>query len=279
MLTPPKTFIKSTLRRWPAAYAMAKRIYGSAAYCLRIPHDPDFAFFRNLRGVKGLFVDVGANAGQSACSLRIFNRTLDILSFEPNQLLEPDLRFTRRLLGSSYRYAMHGLGSRLHESTLYVPMAGRTPHTPWATADRESLERCRPMIERELGASFTIAAVPMEVKRFDDLGLRPVAIKIDVEGCELDVLRGMPDTLERDEPILMIENNSSAPAVVALLQGQGYQVFTYDPRRNTLRQTDKVNGVTNYFACSPSTIARFGANGAPRVVLESSERAEERLAV
>jgi len=279
MFTRPKTLIKSTLRRWPLAYAMAKRIYGSAAYCLRIPHDRDFAFFRNLRGAKGLFVDVGANTGQSARSLRIFNRTLDILSFEPNKLLEPDLRSTHRLLGPSYRYAMHGLGSRLHESTLYVPMAGRTPHTPWATADRESLERSRPMIERELGSSFTIAAVPMEVKRFDDLGLRPVAIKIDVEGCELDVLLGMSETLARDEPILMIENNSSAPAVVALLRSQGYQIFAYDPRRNTLRQTDELSGVTNYFACSATTIERFQANGAPRVVLESSERTEEPVAV
>jgi hypothetical protein len=43
----------------------------------------------------GLFLDVGANVGQSAMSFRIFNRQARILSIEPNPDLEPDLRIVR----------------------------------------------------------------------------------------------------------------------------------------------------------------------------------------
>src|SRR5207253_3642496 len=118
-----------------------------------------------------------------------------------------------------------------------------------------------------LGASFTVAAVPMEVKRFDDLGLRPVAVKIDVEGFELDVLLGMEETLERDEPILMIESNSNDEAVARWLDSKGYRLFAYDPRQNTLRQSDDVSGLINYFACAAAKIEQFQQQGAPRVIL------------
>ena len=49
--------------------------------------------------------------------------------------------------------------------------------------------RDRAMIERELGGPFKIVETPVEVQRFDDLGLHPLVIKIDVEGLELTCCR------------------------------------------------------------------------------------------
>ena len=58
------------------------------------------------------------------------------------------------------------------------------------------------------------------MQRFDDLGLHPLVIKIDVEGLELDVLQGMEGTLAEDEPLLLIEQNSSSASVAAWLEAQ-----------------------------------------------------------
>ena len=48
-----------------------------------------------------------------------------------------------------------------------------------------------PSIERELGRPFEIAEVPIAICRGDDMRFRPIVIKIDVEGLELDVLQGL----------------------------------------------------------------------------------------
>ena len=224
---------------------------------LRIPHDPDFRLFAALQGTGGLFLDVGANSGQSARSLRIFNTSLDILSFEPNRLLEPELRCTRRLLGTTFRYRMQGLGSSNRRTMLYVPMVGPTPQTPWATADRQLLESSRPSIERELGRPFEIAEVPITICRGDDMRFHPMVIKIDVEGLELDVLQGLEATLQESEPLLMIERNLGSAAVAAWLEGRGYQLWIYDPATNRLLRPEDAPAPTNFVACTAGWLSRF----------------------
>ena len=47
--------------------------------------------FERLRGT-GVFLDVGANSGQSALSFRMFNKTIPIVSVEANPACEADLR-------------------------------------------------------------------------------------------------------------------------------------------------------------------------------------------
>lgn len=267
MLNHIRQWAKLTLRRWPLLYSAGKHFYGWLTYRLRIPHDPDFAFFRNFGKRDGLVVDVGANTGQSARSIRIFNRKLSILSFEPNRLLESELRATRRLLGPGFEYHMVGLGRREQTLTLYCPVAGETPLTPWATADRAALERNRPLIEKEIGTTVSVTAVPVEIRRFDDLGLRPLAVKIDVEGLELEVLQGMRETLQRDEPILMIECSANTPEVAELLASFGYHTYVYDPRGNSLRETDDPAATTNYFACTPAALERLADTSAIKIVV------------
>jgi len=256
---------KRSLRRWPRAYLAAKRWFGTTTYWLRVPHDRDFAFFRNFNNREGLVVDIGANTGQSARSIRIFNRSLEILSFEPNRLLEPELAATRNLLGPGFDFRMVGLGRRQQMLTLFCPVASGTPLSPWATADRASLEHNRSAIEREVGTQVSVTTVAIEIRRFDDLGLKPLAAKIDVEGLELDVLEGMRETLATAEPILMIECSERTPQVVALLAEYGYRTYSYDPRKNALRETNTPADSTNYFACTPAALERLIAGSRLRV--------------
>ena len=269
-----RRFMQAALRRHPRLYAFARRQYGRLTFWLRIPHEPDFRLFAALAGERGLFMDIGANSGQSARSLRIFNADLDILSFEPNRLLEPELRFTRRLLGPSFRYRMHGLGGAAERTTLFVPVVGPSPQTPWATADRQMLERNRAAVEAELGP-FEVAEVPIEICRGDDLELHPVAMKIDVEGLELDVLQGLEATLECDEPLLLIERNSGWPTVAAWLEARRYRLWTYDAAENRLlpqSQTAAAESM-NAVACTDNWLARHPQ--VARLIVESREIAEE----
>jgi FkbM family methyltransferase len=69
----------------------------------------------------------------------------------------------------------------------------------------------------------------VEVVRLDSFvagsGCRPDFVKIDVEGAEVEVLRGMPTTLQKDRPGIMVEVTRSAEQVAQILTDAGYVLF------------------------------------------------------
>jgi len=70
----------------------------------------------------------------------------------------------------------------------------------------------------------------------------PIAVKIDVEGHELNVLRGMTNMLERSKPRLLIEVwQDTRMDVLILLESLGYNLTRVEPRDRE---------VNNFFAIS-----------------------------
>lgn len=194
-------------------------------------------FFAGLEGVEGIFIDVGANAGQSAVSLRSVNSSLRILSFEPNPLLEPLLRRISNELLDRFDYRMIGLSDHRHSTVLYVPVIDDLLVTPLATLDRSMFERehyHNQLIELSLAGAYEITEVTVELERFDDLELDPAVIKIDTEEHELSCLVGMMEAIDRCSPILMIEDNPQSDKVATLLATVGYEPFLYDANADEL---------------------------------------------
>ncbi|MGE4079464.1 MAG: FkbM family methyltransferase [Reyranella sp.] len=69
--------------------------------------------------------------------------------------------------------------------------------------------------------------------RVDSLGLPAChLVKVDVEGMELDVLRGAADTIRRCVPLIYTENDRQdrSPALIGQLQALGYRCFWHLPR-------------------------------------------------
>ena len=92
--------------------------------------------------------------------------------------------------------------------------------------------------------------------------LRPAFIKIDVEGAELAVLRGMRRTLEVLRPRLMIENNLYGPEIWEVLDRAGYKM--HDELGRPLRSADSMEQFSNLFAFHRSdctALARFSSLG------------------
>ena len=229
----------------------ATRMRLAAAYWARVPHDPDFRFFARLDGAPGLFVDGGANCGQSALSFRLFNRTFRVLSFEPNPLLERALAWTGRVLGPSFAYRMVGLASTTVERVLYVPIVDGVPITGEATFD-ERLLRDEPGTRRRIAAfagtdALDVLRVPSRVVRLDDLELSPGAIKLDVQGEEIDALRGMLGTIARSRPVIMLENNLWIAEIRDVLREHGYRDFVYDPATDRVVEPGAARGTVNVF--------------------------------
>jgi FkbM family methyltransferase len=196
-------------------------------------HDRDFAALRKWHdhGVRCV-LDVGANRGQSFACLRTVLPEALIHCFEANPLYFPVLEEVARRAGGCtvHRY---GLGHKSGELTLYVPWAGDKPyleesstvldyyHKPWVAEKF-----------RERGG-LRLQEIRVRIRRGDDLELDPEIVKIDVEGAEDAVIRGLASTIKRCRPVLFVEN-SDWKRVTATVAGMGYEPFRYEAEGDRL---------------------------------------------
>lgn len=235
---------KVALTRSPALYRLARRPYALARYALRRPHDPDYGAFGLFPNRRGLFLDVGANAGMSALSFRVFRREDPILSIEPNPFHRDDLVFTGRL-ARRFRFIISAAGAEPGTLVLHVPVYRGTPLTTEASLRREDVEQS-PSLRQRLGdgmdgPDLVIAERAVPVLRLDDLALAPAFVKLDVQGFEHEVLQGLVRTIETHRPVLLIE--TPPPRVRRWLAERGYEAHRFDP--STKRLVDDLEGALN----------------------------------
>jgi FkbM family methyltransferase len=243
-------FVRRLLRRLisnPRFYGLARQAMLLGQYALRRPDEPDLLAFASCGGRRGLAVDIGANGGQSAIALAFILRDHKIISFEPNPALWPELDFVRRIVGSRFSYRKLGLADRGGSMTLHVPQVGDLPITTRASLSRADAEAHCAALERETGRKAGIAQRTVDIVRFDDLGLVPDVVKIDVEGYELQVLEGMRSTLAASSPMIMLEANTRDSQCRTFLSGFGYR-FAYFDRETRKLVEERPEGARNWFA-------------------------------
>jgi len=83
-----------------------------------------------------------------------------------------------------------------------------------------------------LGTKLFGQGEPVPLMRLDDLPLNQCRlIKVDVEGMELDVLRGAVSFIRRLRPILYVENDreENAPQLIRFIESLGYELFWHRP--------------------------------------------------
>lgn len=227
--------LKVRLTRFPAIYARARLPYATARFLMRRPHDIDYAAFGLFPQSDGLFLDIGANAGMSSMSLRIYQRRAQILAIEPNPYHEPDLKWTQRVV-RRMDYRIWAAGDVDGEADFYIPVYRGVPITAEASLAREFVQES-PSLRHQLGArmdsaAFEIVHRRVAVRRMDDLHLTPAFVKIDVQGHEQAVLEGMAMTLERCGAPVLVEAPSSETA--AFMASLGYRPYSYDHADNRL---------------------------------------------
>lgn len=157
-----------------------------------------------------------------------------IESFEPNPSLRGDLDFIKRILGERFNYHPVGLGDKRGKFTLYVPMLGGLPITTRASVRRDAVLSQLQSLADEHGSQGSILEVNIDVFQFDEFGLRPDAVKIDVEGHELSVLHGMRHTISECRPVFLIEKNSDMCECQEFLSSFDYLFYEYDSKAKAL---------------------------------------------
>ncbi|HYR89144.1 MAG TPA: FkbM family methyltransferase [Terriglobia bacterium] len=214
-------------------YSYAKKLFHVFPFLL--PHEKDyFGLKLLLPDGDGLFLDIGANDGVSALSFRSINSRYSILSVEPNAMHKGSLQRLKKRL-QRFDFRLCAAGDETTTVTLSTPTYKGVP--------LHSAAFCEPAQQAVFEAEFPIHIArrikyvtdTVAVIKIDDLHLSPTVVKIDAEGYDLKIIRGMEETIRRCRPILMVENNSlTLKAITKFLEGFGYEVREYDHENNRL---------------------------------------------
>ena len=177
-----------------------------------------------------MFLDVGANSGQSALSFRLYDRRSPIVSVEANPDLEADLRLVGRIL-RRFSYVMCAACADDGPVELRIPtyrgvdISGEASVMP---DDGEAGWWSQQHLHGEQSDELALRTVTVPGMRLDRLELAPGLVKIDVEGAAPMVVDGLWQTISRHRPAILIEADSEMDALVERLAGLGYRPFSWD---------------------------------------------------
>ncbi len=171
-------------------------------------------------------IDIGANIGRYTLKLsKLVGPTGLVISMEP---------FTRSF--ETLAYFIHEL--KISNVTLLNVAASDEPQLISLMADKGRPNREYLFETNTRTHTTTLTSNGDELK----LGMKVDAInlpnkirlvKIDVEGNEFNVIKGMLETIKRDHPVLIIENNDES--LVKYLEDLGYETVSVDPQsRNSI---------------------------------------------
>lgn len=175
----------------------------------------ELQYLRRLFPREAVTVDVGANLGLytrelSRCSRRVH-------AFEPSRAMAALLRRTNAPNVLIHEVA---LSDHYGVSALNMPVSGEDPVYSLASLQPPSDDDPRPNTQ-EL----------VEVARLDRVVREDVAfVKVDVEGHELEVLKGATGVIERSQPIFLVEAEErhrpgATASIFAFFETKGYRGF------------------------------------------------------
>ena len=215
----------------------------SGALTLRVYERPETRFFRCVCRPGQTFVDIGANVGYyTALAIPALGPTGRIVAFEPDT---ETFSFLKRTIaantGASVTTIQRAASDKGGSATLFISRDNRGDNR---------------LYDNDLACeSIAIETVPAD-DALDELGITSVdLIKIDVQGYEAAVYRGLERTLRTSAGVIMLSEfwpdglsraGSEPPKVLAYLADMGLKLHELLP-------TGKVCALGDYAAF----IARF----------------------
>jgi FkbM family methyltransferase len=234
--------LRSLVFRSQAATRVARTAKAVVRRLTMEVHDPDFYALECLQAAEGLALDIGANTGQSAVSILAVKPGFTVLSLEPNPTCEPPLSILSTLFGSRLRVLHVGAADKPGDLPFYVPLRRGRELLEEGTFDIAGLSD--PATVKRIGyrgADYTLREISCPIVRVDDLNQNPVFVKIDVQGLELEVLRGMQSTIRSSRPMIMIERSTDEDDCTSFLNDFGYNRRYWNGKIMTELPGDSIN--------------------------------------
>ena len=235
-----KKLLRTLQVNFPAMLELKFLLMRSARTMLNKPFEYDFNAISLFPDIDdALYLDIGANRGQSTDAILMGKPNVRIQMFEPNRLLYEPLE---DMFKGNSRITLNnfGIGDKEISSPLFVPYYKKWMFDGLASFDRSEAEGwLRDNLFNFDEGKQTLRETVCNIRRLDDLNLDPFFIKMDIQGFEYQALQGGKETLKCNTPILLIE--APTKRIIEFLASLGYSTYAYEDSKFVPNRTGKLN--------------------------------------
>jgi FkbM family methyltransferase len=202
-------------------------------------------------GAQGTIVDVGANIGFLSLIYRGIAPDSDVVAVEPSP---KNLRYLRANVESAgIRVVPVAVGASQGVAVLFEDsLTGQNS----SLVEGFKVLAANASLARQGEKSAEVQVEVTTLDRLLESARRPVTfIKIDVEGFELEALRGAQNLMVAERPIIQVEVQRQVAATLELLSDVGYRLFASEQHSQLVREESP--SVVFAVHAASSELARF----------------------
>jgi len=179
------------------------------------------------KGKKINIIDVGASDGISA---NFFLKNLNvnkIYCYEPHKIFIKNLTKYKKK-NKNIILKTYGISQKKNKITVYYPSINffgfNLPLLTYTFYNKLELMR-QIKLDFYNHQKIKINKTTINLKKFNAVKEKIDLIKIDVNGVEFEVVKGMLSQIKKDKPLLVIENNNGLEKINSLLQKYNYKKY------------------------------------------------------
>ncbi len=191
-------------------------------------------------------IDVGASDGIAS---KFFNNNLNvgtIYCFEPNEYFLKILRKTKQ---SNIVIKPYAIGNKNIKKKIYFPrynfLKNNYDIISYAHYDQKLMSHF--LLDFKFRRNLTIASSILTIKKIGLFKKKIDLIKIDTNGFELSIIKGLIKTIKKDLPVLLIEMNKDEKRISNILKKFNYEGYFYSINQKKFTKKKKSNALNKYF--------------------------------
>ena len=237
------SFFEKIIRSHPLLYLILRRI-------IRFTN----IFEQDANGVKIIkfnkninLMDVGASDG---IATKFFIKNLKI-----NKIIcfEPDKNYVNILKKLSYKNIIikpYAIGDKNKELNVFFPeyniLGKKFKIVTYCFYDKLSLSN-QISLDFKFRNNIKIIKEKIKIKKFKKINFSLDLIKIDVNGFEYSVIKGLNQIIKKDKPALIIETGRDIIKIKNFLKKYSYDQFIYLEKSNTFESAAGKYALNSYF--------------------------------
>ena len=213
-------------------------IYNNIRYFkFLLPHEKDYLGMKKLCQNKAnkVILDIGANLGISSMGFRQMGFKNKIYIFEPNPFIFKNYLIKIKKNDKNIHLKNFALGDKNKKEFFFIPYFKKKAIHYFASFDKEYIDNSIKMTFPNVVSKIKFKKKKIKIQKFDSLNfnIKPHFIKIDVEGYDYFVLKGMLKTIKKYKPIFLIEYNKENFSDIDKLL-KNYEKYIYDIESDNL---------------------------------------------
>ena len=215
-------------------------------------YEKELNFINKFEDKSKVALDIGVYRGVYSYKLsKFFNK---VYSFEPNPLLFPYLDKNLKKIIKNIELYNLALSDSAGSTLLKLPLISKSIF-------KDNIEELYQLGAASIHPNNEFAhykKVNVRMEKLDNMNIKNVGfIKIDVEGHELEVIRGAIETISKNKPILLIEiemRHSRRPVreTIDFINNLGYECFFTEENNLISVKKLKDNSVENNYFFLPN---------------------------